>query len=74
MESFSDEGDEMCCDPSSDELDEESLMGKNPKHFADLDRDCRFRQSEFVLVKFDTYPKIYYVCQITEEKEEDELE
>ena len=49
-------------DHSSDEIDEEDLVGVRNKIFKPLERDPKVK--EFVLVEFDSTPMIYYTGQI----------
>ena len=54
-------------DHSSDEIDEEDLVGVRKKTFKSLERDPKVK--EFVLVEFDSTPRIYYIGQIVKKKE-----
>ena len=54
-------------DHSSDEIDEEDLVGVRNKTFKPLERDPKVK--EFVLVEFDSTPRIYYIGQIVKKRE-----
>ena len=53
-------------DHSSDEIDEEDLVGVRNKTFKPLERDPKVK--EFVLVELDSTPRIYYIGQIVKKK------
>ena len=66
--SFSEE-EPILSDHSSDEIDEEDLVGVRNKTFKPLERDPKVK--EFVLVEFGSTPRIYYMGQIVKERDEE---
>ena len=66
--SYSSEVEPILSDHSSDEIDEKDLVGVRNKIFTPLERDPKVK--EFVLVEFDSTPRIYYIGQIVKKRDE----